>query len=190
MNKPILFSSGDKVTLGPLRKDLSETYQRWNNDIQTTRTLAVARPITFEEQLSSYDRITSSEKYIFFTIYENVNLHPIGITYLSDIDYKNRTAEFGIMIGEAEYRGKGYGTEVTQLVLDYAFTIAGLHNVFLKVYEYNELGFRAYKKAGFKECGRRRQSRFMAGKYWDEIFMECLSTEFKEFRLKKEMKFE
>ena len=42
----------------------------------------------------------------------------------------------------------------------------------------NRVGIRAYEKAGFNELGRRRQCRWMGGKLWDEIYMDCLSTEF------------
>jgi RimJ/RimL family protein N-acetyltransferase len=48
----------------------------------------------------------------------------------------------------------------------------------LRVYEFNLAGQRAYAKAGFRECGRRRQCQFMGGKLWDVILMECLATEF------------
>ena len=37
---------------------------------------------------------------------------------------------------------------------------------------------RAYQKAGFKEIGRRRECRMMGGKLWDEVHMDCLSSEF------------
>jgi len=42
----------------------------------------------------------------------------------------------------------------------------------------NPAGIRAYKKAGFKEIGRRRECRMMGGKLWDEVHMDCLSSEF------------
>jgi diamine N-acetyltransferase len=82
------------------------------------------------------------------------------------------------MIGERDFHGKGFGTETTQLVLDYAFTILGLHNVLLKVFDYNQAGINAYKKAGFKEIGRRREVKYLNGKLWDDVYMDCLSTEF------------
>jgi diamine N-acetyltransferase len=40
------------------------------------------------------------------------------------------------------------------------------------------MGVRAYEKTGFKESGRRRQSRRSGGELRDEIFMQCLSDEF------------
>jgi len=94
------------------------------------------------------------------------------------VDYRNRTANFGIFIGEAEVRGKGYGTEATRLTLDHALTALGLHNVMLTVAEFNLAGQRAYARAGFHEFGRRRQCRWLGGRLWDDVYMDCLSTSF------------
>ena len=42
----------------------------------------------------------------------------------------------------------------------------------------NRVGIKAYQKAGFNEIGRRRECRMMGGKLWDEVYMDCLSSEF------------
>ena len=70
------------------------------------------------------------------------------------------TAEFFIEIGDKESWGKGYGTEVTRLVLEYGFTCLGLHNIFLWVFATHERGIRAYQRpasgwpaAGDKQSG-------------------------------------
>jgi RimJ/RimL family protein N-acetyltransferase len=89
------------------------------------------------------------------------------------------------MIGEPEARGKGYGTETTRLMLDYAFTALGLHSVMLDVSEYNLAGRRAYEKAGFREIGRRRQSDLLNGHLYDLILMDCIATEFESPVLSK-----
>ena len=177
--QPIINVKGERVALGPLRRDLLPVYQRWINDFSTLRTLGgTVRPMTMEQETAWYDRAATSEESILFTIYEIGTWVPLGNVSLMGIDYRNRKAEFGIMIGEANYRGQGYGTEATRLMLDYAFTALGLHNVMLTVAEYNLAGRRAYEKAGFREFGRRRQCRAANGRLWDTIYMECLSTEF------------
>lgn len=169
---------GELVALGPIRRDLLPIYQRWINDFETARNLALApSPITLEAEEAWFNGAATSD-IATFTIYERSTWRPIGNADLRDIDYRNRSAGFGIMIGEASYRGKGYGTETTRLMLDYAFSALGLHNVMLSVYEFNLAGRRAYNKAGFKEIGRRRQCRAFAGRLWDEIYMDCLATEF------------
>ncbi len=176
---PIFNIVGDRVALGPLRKDLIPTYLRWFNDFRTLRTmLAMPVPLTLEQEEKWYERAnTRGDTDIVFTIYEKASARPIGNVDLRDIDHRNRTALFGIAIGEPDARGKGYGTEATQLMLDFAFTVQGLHTVMLHVLEYNLAGIRAYTKAGFKEFGRRRESHFMGGKYWDVIHMEYLASE-------------
>ena len=63
-------------------------------------------------------------------------------------------------------------------MLDYAFTALGLHNVMLTVFEFNPAGIRAYEKAGFKPIGRRRECRVMGGGVYDEVYMDCLASEF------------
>ena len=176
---PIFNIVGNKVALGPLCKDLLPTYTRWMNNFRTLRTMGVPpRPLTLGQEEQWYAGATAgSEASSEFTIYERNTERAIGNCGLHGIDYRNRTAEFGIIIGEPDARGKGYGTEATQLMLGYAFTALGLHNVMLRVFAYNPAGVRAYTKAGFKEFGRRRESQFMGGKYWDVIHMECLASE-------------
>ena len=55
---------------------------------------------------------------------------------------------------------------------------AHLHNVLLNVVAYNERGIRAYRRAGFREVGRRRQAWWLGGQAHDVVIMDCLATEF------------
>jgi RimJ/RimL family protein N-acetyltransferase len=183
---PIVNIVGERIALGPHRRDLVPVYLRWINDFYALRTLGVGAPgpTTLEKELEWYDGLAKSGD-IHFTIYERATWRPIGTTRLGSIDYRNRTAVFGINIGEASERGKGFGTEATILLLDYAFSALGLHSVMLTVAGYNLAGQRAYAKAGFKEFGRRRQCRLLAGEFWDDIFMDCLATEFEPRGLAK-----
>ena len=178
---PIVNIVGQSVALGPLRRDLLPFYERWINDFGTARTLGALppRPVTTEVEAAWYERESADGNGVApFTIYERATWAPIGNTGLRAIDHRNRTAEFGILIGEPSARGKGYGTETTRLMLDYAFTALGLHSVFLTCFEFNLAGRHAYQKAGFREIGRRRQCRWMGGRLWDEILMDCLEDEF------------
>jgi len=170
---------GERIALGPLHRDLSPTYQRWGNDLPTVRTQGGApRPLTTERVAAWYERAATGEQATWFTLYERATWRPLGTTHLKNLDWRNRTAEFGIAIGEADARGRGFGTEAARLMLDYAFTALGLHSVMLTVYPFNHAAIRAYDKAGFKEFGRRRQCDLMGGKLWDVVYMDCLASEF------------
>ena len=170
---------GKLIDLGPLDSNLLPTYQRWINDFETIGNLDLdLTPTTREQELEWFNHVSQSEHDVDFTIYEKQTGKPLGNVGLHKIDFRDRKAEFGIFIGEIDYRGRGYGTEATRLVLSYAFTVLGLHNVMLIVYEFNMAAHHIYQKVGFCEIGRRRQSRLMKGKLWDTIYMDCLATDF------------
>jgi RimJ/RimL family protein N-acetyltransferase len=153
--EPVINIVGERVALGPLRRDLVEEYQRWYNDLSTSRTLGLSWPTTYDQQLALFEERVDDPHEVYFTVYERETLRPVGITNLYEIDDRHSRASFGITIGLPECRGKGYGTEATRLTLDYAFNAYGLENVMLTVYEFNAGGIRAYEKAGFREFGRR-----------------------------------
>lgn len=177
--EPIVSIVGERVALGPLRRDLVPLYTRWINDLDATRMLGLAPgPMTEEKELEWFEGQAKSEDSMAFTAYERETLQPIGNTSLFEVDFRNGSAVFGILIGEPAFRGKGYGTETTRLMLDYAFTALGLHSVMLTVFAFNPAGVRAYQKAGFKEFGRRRECRRMGGRLYDEVYMDCLASEF------------
>jgi RimJ/RimL family protein N-acetyltransferase len=177
-DRPILNLVGEKVALGPLRRDLLPLYQRWINDFNVMSNLGgEPRPMTADAEAAWFERAATSNEQIIFTIYERPTLRPMGTTDLR-LDRANRTATFGILIGVKELWGRGYGTETTRLMLDYAFHVLGVHNVMLTVYPRNERGVRAYRRAGFREIGRRREAHLYGGLLEDILFMECLATEF------------
>ena len=179
VDDPILNIEGELVALGPLRREHIPLYLRWINDFGTTRTLGVPpRPMTLEQETSWYEQAAVDNDRTMFTIYERATGRAIGTCGLHEMELTNRRTLVGIMIGEPDARGRGYGTEAMRLLLDYAFTVLGLHNVMLMVFEYNHAGRRCYEKAGFREIGRRRESRWYLGRFWDEIHMDILATEF------------
>jgi diamine N-acetyltransferase len=175
---PIINVVGEVVALGPLERAHVALYQRWQNDPTVTRTLAAARPWTHEQMAAAFSDTAAMSDQTHFTVYERATWRPIGSTYLADIDQRNGTAEFGIVIGAADARGRGYGTQATRLTLDYAFSALSLRNVLLQVYAFNEAGVRAYTKAGFREIGRRHACKRRGELRWDVIYMEALAREF------------
>lgn len=181
---PILNIVGEKVALGPMRRDLVPTYLRWMNDFEVIRTLgAPMRPMTQESEEAWYEKACKEEGCARFTIYTREECRPIGNTGLEGIDLRNRTAEFGILIGDREWWNRGCGTETARLMLDYGFHVLGLHHVYLRVFSNNPRGIRAYTRAGFREAGRLRQARRVGQSVYDVILMDCLATEFGESRL-------
>lgn len=170
---------GERVALGPHRRELLPLYHRWIIDPDVARTLAIGvRPMTLDDEVRWYEALASQPREMYFTVYERSSARPIGVTGLHDVDHAQRTAEFGIIIGERDAWGKGYATETARMMLDYGFYALNLHNIMLTVYGNNPGALIAYERAGFRRAGLRRQARWMAGEAIDVILMDCLATEF------------
>jgi diamine N-acetyltransferase len=182
MVTPIVAITGERVALGPIHRGLLPLLERWENDVWTVdRGGADPWPVSADAVANAWEPLLRGERldWIGFAVYALPELRPIGVMNLRDFTNPHGTAEFGITIGEAADRGRGYGTEAVRLLLDFAFTVLGLHNVWLDTPAYNTAAIRAYEKAGFREIGRRRGARLRAGTRYDVVLMDCIADDFR-----------
>src|SRR3990172_12949575 len=111
-DQPIVNIVGERVALGPLRRELIPLYQRWRNDFYVQRTFGdLPAPVTIERRTAWFEEAATSSDAYWFTIYAVEGWQAIGTTDLFEVDFRLRTARFGMLIGEANARGKSYGTE-------------------------------------------------------------------------------
>ncbi len=176
--RPQIDLIGEAVALGPLNSDLLEKYQNWLSYYGEDRDLPGAAFDSVEVEFEFAAETGESVEDIYFTVYELGSWRPIGGAALTEIDYDDQVAEFSMIIGEPDCRGKGYGSESTRLVLDYAFNALGLQHVMLSVYEYNYSARGAFQRAGFREFSRRRDCHLEGARFWDEIYMGCIAGDF------------
>jgi diamine N-acetyltransferase len=182
----LILVQGQRVGLGALRHDLIPAYLRWRSDPEVMRGTGESTQIpTVEAMQAWYEQATKPRnREVHFTIYDLDDLAPVGTALLVRVNQHAGTAEFGLTIGER--RNQGLGTEATKLVLDWAFTVMGLHNIFLVTFSWNLPAIRAYSKAGFRKIGRRRGAVVTYGQRYDQVLMDAVANEFTESVLAKE----
>lgn len=73
----------------------------------------------------------------------------IGYVELRDINWRQRSAELRVCIGEKSHWGRGYGTEAVGAFLRFSFSRFKLDYIFLRVYRSNVRAIRCYEKCGF-----------------------------------------
>ena len=179
MPLPIVTIEGEKVALGPLSRNYLGHFHRWFNDMDVMTTYSIRWSPKSEEGAEAwYRRVSEDPQAVGFMVYARAGLVPLGYTLLLNVNHYHQIADFDIILGEKAIWGQGYGTEATQLTLDYAFTALNMHSVMLTVRAFNERGLHAYERAGFRVFGRRREARQLAGRRYDVIYMECLASEF------------
>jgi RimJ/RimL family protein N-acetyltransferase len=116
-------------------------------------------------------------------VHEKATDRLVGTCAFSQLDGENGSALYHITIGESDVWGRGFGTEATQLMVDHAFGTLGLHRIALYVFEFNERAIRAYRRCGFVIEGRSRESIWRDGRWWDEIAMSVLESDWRARRL-------
>ena len=175
----IEFLRGERVTLRPFERRDLEAAQAWISEEGTRRFLGAVLPKNVEQEHAWFDELVrGAEHQMVFAICLAGTDEHVGNCGLHGVDWINRAAEFGIVLGEAAARDKGFGTEAARLVLRYAFEQLNLNRVLLRVYAYNLRAIRCYEKAGYRLEGRLRQARYWEGRYWDVLLMAVLRAEY------------
>ncbi|MDI6707597.1 MAG: GNAT family protein [Candidatus Thermoplasmatota archaeon] len=163
---------GKKVILRALEcKDLKRCW-KWINDPEVTKGMGSAIPKSMYEEEKWYEETLKNSRTKIFAI--QVGKKHIGNISLEKIDYRNRKAALGIMIGEPNYWDKGYGTDAIKTLLSVAFNELNLHKVYLYSLTSNKRAIRCYKKCGFEVEGLLRDDIFKAGKYQDLLVMSAI----------------
>ena len=182
-DEPDFVIVGEKVALGPLRRDLAASYARWMNQPEVRRghvRLGIASPQSQEKWVDEHIEKGAQDEpeALEFTVYDRSDATAVGTAGLFEISHANGTAEFAIAIGER--RGQGLGTEATRLVLDFAFHVLHLRNVLLETLDWNVAGLTAYERAGFRRVGVRRGAVMSRGRPTDVVIMDAVPEDFGE----------
>lgn len=175
---------GEKIYLSPFSLDDVEIYTQWLNNMEITDNLGISDRMTTIENSRNWIKRVIDEKAYQFLIIELKNDRILGKIELYKVDYIKRIGEIGVFIAEKSDRGRGFAKEAINLLLDFSFNYLNLNNIMLGVFEFNKIAIELYEKIGFKEIGRRRKSYFLNGEYFDSVFMDILSEEFKEKYIK------
>ena len=175
---------GNKVNLRAIeRTDIDKAFV-WINDREVTHWLTMIMPMSMAEEEKWFDSLLTRENDRLYAI-ETKDGQLIGNIGLHSINWGTRSTMLGIMLGEKDFWGKGYGTDAVDTVLKIAFHHLGLHKVWLFTYDFNLRAQKSYEKSGFKVEGTFRDDKFHEGKYHDSIFMSILEDEWRELQGEK-----
>lgn len=167
----------NEVTIRPITYDDTEDIIRWRNSDSVRSRFIDQRLFTKESHEYWLKNFVETGKVAQFIIL--LDGKGVGSVYLRDIDRDERSAEYGIFIGEESARGKGVGTKSASLILEYAFNDLKLEKIFLRVYKDNAGAVKSYEKAGFVNNGK-IETIEVNGEKRDVIFMELEKKDFEK----------
>lgn len=89
----------------------------------------------------------------------------IGTVILSDIDTKNGVAQVHIKMDKQRGRGKGYGADALNAILNYAFDEMRMNCIYADILEYNIVSQKLFEKCRFHRDGVLRSRIYKGGRY-------------------------
>lgn len=156
-------------------------YLQWVRDYDVIKTLNkkdYLRPVSFAEVKDYCASLMQSSEDMFFALYESKNNSFIGTLRVSKINWHNRVADVGIMIGNKQFWGKGIASDAIQTLCNYLFKKCGLRKLTAGFMAINPAMGKVFTKLGFKPEGTLREQDYFEGKYVDHIYMGCFLKEF------------
>lgn len=170
----IVFREGKRIYLRPPLTEDMRLLVKWFNDYRITRFLNCRLPTTEAEERAWIDDLHKhSEQQVPLVIVLKGRKpgldYPIGTIQLHQIDRESGTALKGTAIGETDYWNRGYGTEASMLLLDFAFNTLNLRKIYSHVLSTNERNIGLNDKCGFTHEATLPKHYFHEGVYVDEL---------------------
>jgi RimJ/RimL family protein N-acetyltransferase len=171
---------GNRVRLRAVERNDLLKFQDWLNDSEVTDHLSTYLPLSMadeEQWLERVSHLQQEEKPLAIEMKEGSSWRLIGNSGFFNLEWPNRSAEFGLFIGDKSVWNKGLGTETVRLLLRHGFETLNLHRIYLRVYSTNPRARRSYEKAGFVLEGTMREAVYRHGRYADVHIMSVLRSE-------------
>ncbi len=172
---------GKKVILRAIEEEDLPALHKWSNLPEIWYNLGGWHfPSSMASMQSWFESLQSDQLNQRFAI-EAPDIGLIGTANLVNIDWKNRNAFHGMMLGDKDLRGKGFGVDTIMAIMRYAFEELQLERLDTTIIEYNTISINVYcKKCGWKEEGRRRNWYFRKNRYWDKFIVGIMRQEYYE----------
>ena len=163
---------GKQVLLRAIEREDLPLLNRWANDPEVQQLIGGWHfPTSIRDQEEWFASLSCNSLNQRFAI-DVPNLGLVGTANLVSIDWKNRTAFHGMLLGDPNVRGKGYGVDTVRTIMRYAFDELGLERLDTDIIEYNVASLHTYiDKCGWVEEGRRPAWYFRRGRRWDKVLV-------------------
>tara|TARA_B100000686_G_scaffold197358_1_gene204192 strand:- start:96 stop:668 length:573 start_codon:yes stop_codon:yes gene_type:complete len=170
-NKKDIFIEGAGIYLRPPTDlDLEGNWYRWFNDAEVTRFEDKGYfANSIDKQTSYFENISQSNTDVVLAIIHNQSNKHIGNVGLHRINWIHRTAILGIVIGEKEFWGKGYGKQSWKLITQYGIEVLNLNKITATMIEGNSRSLACALASGFDIEGTQKEQMYKHGEYHNLI---------------------
>lgn len=167
---------GERIALREVRpSDADGPWASWMRNAEILRYTEARFTEHTPQSLRDFARAMLDAPHSLFLAIEDEGGRHIGNIKLGPVDRGHARASVGIIIGDVESWGKGYGTEAVVLLRDHAFGVLGLHKLTAGAVAANAGSVRVFEKAGFSRDGLLLGHCRYDGRWHDVIALGCVN---------------
>ncbi len=177
---------GEKVALRRFEERMSEfemhRLYRWGRDAEVLRWSGGSPTDLNEDEFREHlraERLYGPSNRRAFLIFAKEPFELIGRLGIFGIDWDKRQGELGIVIGEKQYWGQGYGRDALRTLIRHMFTTSSLDRIYLYTFSDNFRAQKSFAAAGFRFVDQARRFNPEFGEF-DGIQMEITRADFLE----------
>ena len=135
-----------------VEEDVNDDYLSWINSPNKSQYISYSSQDRSIEEIRTYvSQRIDDDSVLFLGIFVRENCKHIGNIKFEPIDFENKIAIMGILIGEENWRGKGVATEVIKSSSRWLNNQYDIREIALGVDINNKDAIRAYEKIDFKK---------------------------------------
>jgi RimJ/RimL family protein N-acetyltransferase len=155
--------------------------QQWANDPALQRQLGGWHfPTSSRDQQAWLESLSCQSQHQRFAIHTGER-GLVGTANLVSIDWKNRSAFHGLLIGETTARNQGLGMDTVMALMRYAFDELGMARLDTDIIEYNQASLSLHsEKCGWVVEGEKQDAYFRDGRYWKKVILGITARQYRE----------
>ncbi|MFN4219838.1 MAG: GNAT family N-acetyltransferase [bacterium] len=173
---------GKNVFLTPIERHNLVSVHQWLKELDNFFYFSdqFITPPTLDEIEIWYNSLINNNKNKVFIINHNETKVSLGMVELSKIDWKNRNAYIGVLIGNRNQRGKGFATESLKILINLAFQYWNLHKLYALIVDNNLPSIKLFEKMNFTKEAVLIQSYFVDNEYHDQFLYSLLRNDYEK----------
>ncbi len=182
------FLRGKRTTLRPISQTDAPLLIEWNNDPETRKYLGRNFPLSELDEKAWIEKVSIVSKHpsdIVLIVESLDTKEAVGIIGLHSIDWVNRNATTGTMLGTG-HRSKGLATDAKMALLEYAFETLGMHKITSRAFSANVKSIEYSKRCGYEVVTILKDDIFREGTWQDVTLLACFYDEWKKAKEKLE----
>ncbi len=156
----------------------NKAYIKWLNDKEVTKFLGREdlENVKTQDALIYFKAVESNDLAYFYALYDSCSDTFIGtckVSLLAASGIKGGICDLGIMIGDKNFWGKGYGSESIKIVANMCFESLNIRKITAGCYSNNIAMIKAFQNNGFKIEGVLKKQLKYNKEYVDHILFGC-----------------